>query len=206
MALQPLAEERISGSGVTSVGMAAGSVFTVEIGPIMLPSEHLAELRETGLTKIRLCCAAAVAEMKATMQERMDLLVAEREADGDEVSGDGRIQEFNLGNDAGNFSLVEQQPLFAKLHSNPIMLHMLETFAGGPVRAAHAPSTRITMPQDGSLGPGGGWHCDTPYNAKPFRDYQRESGAETFPDVSRPLGIQCNLCVDEYTEENGGTM
>ena len=39
-----------------------------------------------------------------------------------------------------------------------------------------------------------------------FRQWQQESGAEEFPDVSRPLGVQCNLCVDEYTEENGGTM
>ena len=45
--------------------------------------------------------------------------------------------------------------------------------------------------------------ADTPYNGPGSRIW---SGDDEFPDVSRPLGVQCNLCVDEYTEENGGTM
>jgi ectoine hydroxylase-related dioxygenase (phytanoyl-CoA dioxygenase family) len=49
-------------------------------------------------------------------------------------------------------------------------------------------------------------HCDTPYNNAKFRDWQRDSGSDDFPDVHKPLGVQCNLCVDEYTAENGGTM
>lgn len=49
-------------------------------------------------------------------------------------------------------------------------------------------------------------HCDTPYNNAKFREWQRDSASDAFPDVHKPLGVQCNLCVDEYTAENGGTM
>eukprot|EP01046_Picozoa_sp_COSAG06_P021121 COSAG06_NODE_1572_length_9064_cov_8.042052_5_plen_461_part_00 len=185
------------------------AAFAVEVGPVRLPSEHLEELRSSGFTKLRVASAADIASMKSTITQRMESLVAQREASGEERSGKGRMQEFNLNDDAeggDDYRLVEQAPLFARLHANPVMLHLLEAFTGGPVRAAHPPSTRITMPQDGSLGPGGGWHCDTPYNGAVFRAWQRDSSREDFPDVTRPLGVQCNLCVDDYTTRNGGTM
>jgi hypothetical protein len=59
------------------------------------------------------------------------------------------------------FSPIEHEPILAQVHTNPVMLSILEALLGGGgngVRAAHPPTTRITMPQDGSLGPGGGWH------------------------------------------------
>ena len=38
------------------------------------------------------------------------------------------------------------------------MLWLLESWFGTPVRASHTPGAKIIMPQDGSLGPGQGWH------------------------------------------------
>eukprot|EP01045_Picozoa_sp_COSAG04_P023917 COSAG04_NODE_2916_length_3388_cov_1.855275_2_plen_50_part_00 len=26
-----------------------------------------------------------------------------------------------------------------------------------------------------------------------------------WPDPTRPMGVQCNVCIDEYTVENGAT-
>ena len=157
-------------------------LFSVLMGPAKLPSEHLAELRAVGLTKLRVCSPAQVEAMKAAIGGRMDELIARREAAGAEISGHGRVQEFSLqededegrtperpdrGSDAragagAGFLLAEQCPEFARLHSHPVQLHILESFVGSSVRAAHPPTTRITMPQDGSLGGGGGWHCGEP--------------------------------------------
>lgn len=133
------------------------AVFSAEMGPMRLPTEHLKELREDGFTKLRAVPMAEIASIKAMLQERMESLISQREAAGVQISGQGRIQEFSLSEDEDAFSLVEQSPSFARLHANPVMLHLLEAFTGGPVRAAHPPSTRITMPQNGDLGPGGGW-------------------------------------------------
>jgi hypothetical protein len=78
------------------------------------------------------------------------------------------------------------------------------------------------MPQDGSLGPGQGWHSDTPYD-KGLRGLPHgkvwqvdasgalnntQDGVEDFsawPDPARPLGLQCNVCIDPFSEANGGT-
>ena len=133
------------------------AVFSAEMGPMCLPSEHLNELREEGLTKLRAVSKEEIASMKAMIQQRMESLISQREAAGVGISGQGRIQEFNLSEDQDAFCLVEKSPSFARLHANPVMLHLLEAFTGSPVRAAHPPSTRITMPQNGDLGPGGGW-------------------------------------------------
>jgi hypothetical protein len=133
------------------------AVFTAQIGPMRLPSEHLNELRESGFTKLRAVPIAEIASIKSVLKQRMESLITQREAAGVQISGQGRIQEFNLSEDEDVFRLVERNPFFARLHANPVMLHLLEAFTGGPVRAAHPPSTRITMPQNGDLGPGGGW-------------------------------------------------
>ena len=135
----------------------AAAVFSPEVGPLRLPSVHLNELRERGFTKLRTVSMVQVASMKTTLHQRMESLISQREAAGVEISGPGRVQEFNLGEEEDAFQLVEKSPMFARLHANPVMLHLLEAFTGGPVRAAHPPSTRITMPQNGELGPGGGW-------------------------------------------------
>ena len=52
----------------------------------------------------------------------------------------------------------ESGHLFARLHTHPVMLWLLESWFGTPVRASHTPGAKIIMPQDGSLGPGQGWH------------------------------------------------
>ena len=75
-----------------------------------------------------------------------------------------------------------------------------------PIRAAHTPVTRITLPQDGQRGPGGGWHCDTPYNLQYFAEWRAANGDPEFPPPRRPLGMQCNVCLDPFTEANGATL
>ena len=136
---------------------AQAAMFSPEIGPVKLPSDHLDDLRVRGFTRLRAVSMAQVVSMKTTLHQRMETLISQREAAGVEISGPGRVQEFNLSEEEEAFHLVEKSPLFARLHAHPVMLHLLEAFTGSPVRAAHPPSTRITMPQNGDLGPGGGW-------------------------------------------------
>ena len=92
-------------------------VFTVQFGPTQLPSEHLAELRATGLTRLRVCSTRATAAMRATVQRRMDTLTASREAAGADVSGEGRVQEFSLSDpeDEEQFSMCEYRRLISPI-------------------------------------------------------------------------------------------
>ena len=47
------------------------------------------------------------------------------------------------------------------------------------------PVTRITLPQDGQRGPGGGWHCDTPYNLQFYTEWRAAHGDPPFPPPAR---------------------
>ena len=49
-------------------------------------------------------------------------------------------------------------------------------------------------------------HCDTPYGWDEFRQQVERSGGRFPEPVARPLGVQCNICVDDYTPENGATL
>lgn len=57
----------------------------------------------------------------------------------------------------------DQGHLFGRMHCHPVMLWLLEQSFGAPARCGgHTPQAKTIMPQDGSRGPGQGWHSDTP--------------------------------------------
>ena len=57
----------------------------------------------------------------------------------------------------------EQGHLFGRMHCHPVMLWLLEEMFAAPARTGgHTPNAKVIMPQDGSWGPGQGWHSDTP--------------------------------------------
>ncbi len=61
-----------------------------------------------------------------------------------------------------NYLHEDRGCLFGRVHTHPVVLWLLESYFGAPVRASHTPGAKIIMPQDGSIGPGQGWHSDTP--------------------------------------------
>ena len=53
----------------------------------------------------------------------------------------------------------ERGYLFGRMHCHEVMMWLLEQSFGGPVRTGgHTPNAKTIMPQDGSWGPGQGWH------------------------------------------------
>ena len=63
------------------------------------------------------------------------------------------------GSERKDFWSGERGYLFGRMHCQPVMLWLLEQSFGGPARTGgHTPNAKTIMPQDGSWGPGQGWH------------------------------------------------
>jgi hypothetical protein len=167
------AEEEGEGEG----GSVAPQLVALQHGPDRLPSEYLAELEATGLVCVPGLGPRVVAHLRALVGREM----AELEAAGRPEELEFRWSPAWGYNLAHGFEaarcLAERSHHFARAQTHPLMLQLMEAYMGDggavPIRAAHTPVTRITLPQDGSRGPGGGWHCDTPYNLQVYPPPQR---------------------------------
>jgi hypothetical protein len=130
---------------------------------------------------------------------------------------------------AGAWDFVRTCPQVLRFHTHPVMLWVVGEYLGTRLlRAAHPPVPRVADPGSGY----GGWvsfvwrspptcphawyvltrriarallqHNDTPYQQLMQRGFPEHGFG---PDDSMPpLGLQCNMCIDEYREANGGTM
>ncbi|KAL0021469.1 hypothetical protein WJX79_006443 [Trebouxia sp. C0005] len=85
--------------------------------------------------------------------------------------------------------------LMAQLVCQPVLLQVLHRYLGSKCRLATFSSNTL-LPQDGSLGSGLGWHPDYPYH-----DID-----QPWPPPEFPLGCQVLICLDEFRQDNGGTM
>ena len=142
------------------------------------------------------------------------------------TAGDKRLQHrADLGH--GGWRFLQTEPLVLRFHTHPVMLWVLqvrcssihlkpeskakrgagggggggaeasvgrlqEFFGTALLRAAHPPVPRVASPGSGP----GGWHNDTPYQQLMQRGFPDQG----FPEA--PLGVQCNVCIDEYSAEN----
>ena len=186
-------------------GDSPGSLFTVEVGPVSLPSAHLAELRATGMTVVTVASPAAVAEMRAVIEARMQAVSDVRRRAGKLLSGEEGTppHEFTLDEPllpleppVGEFGwLCFASSRFAELNAHPVQLWLLEQFMGCAALSAHPPAARINMPEEywaeveGARGGEGGWHLDTPYAWQELKDYVAATDSGVFP-VERPLGVR----------------
>ena len=85
----------------------------------------------------------------------------------DQASADDVAERVRGGGSSARSYLYEERGhLFGRVHTHPIVLWLLESYFGTPVCASHTPGAKVIMPQDGSLGPGQGWHSDTPVSTR----------------------------------------
>jgi hypothetical protein len=193
--------------------------FQLEVGPVLLPSVHLLQLRESGITVLRAASAEAVAAMRTIITGRMaDVEAARRAACVPIATGSmehAPPHEFQLEEELLPFDppigatqwLLQSSPLFAQLNAHPVQLWLLEQFMGSGAIAAHTALPRINMPRKfWTREETGGWHCDTPYGWNEFKEHVERTGGRFPEPVARPLGVQCNICLDDYTPENGATL
>ena len=159
--------------------------FVAEPAPDKLPSECLRCLRECGHCQFeRVISPAAIDTIKKLVHATLD------------AAG---IGDNLRPTKSSSLDYLERSALFYQMHFHPVVMWVLENFFGSPwIRAAHPPVPRVAEPGSGP----GDWHNDTPYQQLMQRGYD----AYSMPFPNLPLGVQANVCVDDYYDANGGTM
>jgi hypothetical protein len=155
-----------------NIGGHAPIRFKLRKGSLRLPSQHLAELRERGLTIVENVlsiddCIALKDSVMRTKNPR------------------GTDARYTFG---GGLEL----PDVCKAVANPISLWIMRQQLGDKhIKCAHEPKFSVIMPSTGKSCSGkdgaNHWHTDYPWK-------------------SEALAVQCNVCVDEFTKENGATQ
>ena len=159
-------------------------------GPLAKPpSAHVAELKAEGFTVLPRVSFGA--DLEAIVRA-----VAARRATLDEPPTDGYIWMQQM---------LQTHPAFARAATHPVVLYVVSQMLGDDFHFCHTPIVNTLKPTRdlaGAAFAGQAWHADYPYRSA---DFNAAGGAPfAFPD--EPLGVQVNLCVDEFTEQNGGTM
>ena len=91
--------------------------------------------------------------------------------------------------------MMKEDPAMIRMCAHPVMLSVMKEYFGNKeIAYGHTPIVNTMKPveQAPDLTPGPGWHSDFPYR-----------GDNMFDGVN--LGIQCNICFDEFREDNGAT-
>ena len=192
---------------------AGGSVFTALCGPNRLPSSYVAEMEAAGYALLdNILRPDDVRELKTTH----DALVGDAAAFGP-AEGRGGLDSNQI---------LCEAPMLAKSSFHPVAMWVIQRYLGVPeLHMSHVPSYTITKPATTQRGvPGvGGWHGAAAAAAHPHRrvlprcadcphctaaaDYPYRRGRfldDVYPDAPR-FGVQYNVCVDEFTPENGAT-
>lgn len=158
--------------------------FSICRGPAKLPSEHLVELVEKGYTVIeRILEPGVIAHLKQVFAlRRCDRHSSEPATD-------------------GNFwmqFMLPQTPAIARAISHPVALWVLTHYLGTEaIHYGHQPIVQTLKPAKALLGahPEGGWHSDFPY-------HQGYASC----NFEKRLGVQFNICVDDFRRDNGATQ
>ncbi len=105
----------------------------------------------------------------------------------EEIGGEERLQTINDTHTAR--ALLVYDEIFLSVATNPLVLRIVERFLGD-YYTLMLQNGIINVPMVGDEQNAGSWHRDLNY--------------QHFVS-SRPLSISALFCVDEFTEENGGT-
>ena len=164
-----------------------GSPFRIIDGPCQTPSSHLDELRSQGFTVLRhVMDDAAIALLKTGVSRER----AERHAH--ESSHDGSFWIVN--------SLIWSVEV-ARAASHPVALWIMRQYMRtDEIHFCHQPVITTVKPADRLAGtfPEDGWHTDYPYHAGVLP-------ADSWPEHP-PLGVQFNICVDAFRDDNAATQ
>ena len=154
------------GGGADPDGGVLAAPFVLQAGPDRLPSQYLEQLHTEGLVCVPAFGPRIVEHLRAIVADELERLEASGQTEQAEFRWSPKWG-YNLAHafEADRF-LCERSHHFARAQTHPVMLWLMEQYMGDggtvPIRAAHTPVTRITLPQDGSRGPGGGWCVPDP--------------------------------------------
>ena len=177
------------------------AVFTALTAPTRLPSDYVKEMNETGFSILDgIMQPDDIAELRAHAQEI-------KQGGGNQFRGAGggnaparkEPEEGRWGLD--NNVALATSPIIGKCSFHPVALWVIQQYLGVPeLCQSHIPSYTILKPAKKLLGerPPGGWHADYPYRPGRFTN-------DEWPEFPR-LGVQYNICVDQFTGHNGATQ
>ena len=161
-----------------------GARLSTQPGPERMPSEYLAELKDRGFTILdNLMTHQEVGRLKGEVARRIS--DNEQKTDGRLGVGDGVTWSADV----------------ARVVTHPVALWLMQTYLGTKaIHYCHPPSVTCMRPAKELLGkfPPLGWHTDYPYHPGVL---ERERWGD-----DRPLGVQVNVCVDEFRADNAATQ
>lgn len=169
-----------------TLGQPTG-VFNLYAGPDRLPTVHLAELRQEGITVLaRVLMPSAIKRMKEQFADRR----AQKHADESDFDGQFWMRDG-----------LSWSPDLARAITHPVALWLLQQYLEtDEIHFCHSPVITTLKPAKALLDtfPEGGWHSDYPYHPGVFPD-------EYWPET--PIfGAQFNICVDSFEPGNAGTQ
>lgn len=160
-----------------------GALFTVQHGPADLPSEYLRTFNENGWV-----CLPAI--LDAGVVEELE-----------KVSCTGRWSDRKYDKST---SLLNQSAAVGRAGAEPVSLWLLRQYLQtNDIRFAHAPGIAVLSKDDGKRDVQG-WHSDFPY----LWGITGRVGGDRVPihtSGDLVLGVQCNICISEFTRDNGAT-
>ncbi len=164
-----------------------GSGLTVREGPTRLPSEHLTELRDRGLTVVeRLLDPTTIERLKRRAYREL------ARQQNQPIESDDRVHWTNA---------LAWSPDIARAATNPVAIWVLERYLGTPdIHCCHPAGLTAMRPTKNLLGtfPEEGWHCDYPYHPNIFPD--------NFWPEAPVYGVQFNICIDAFRPDNAATQ
>ena len=176
---------RHDGAPLASDGTVAneGAIFSPGHGPAHLPSESLESFKQNGWV-----CLPSV-------------IVPEIVEELERLSCTGRWENETYDRSKAP---LNQSSAVAKIATEPVSLWLMRQYMQThEIRLGHSPSFAILSPDDGKRNVQG-WHSDFPYL------WGIAGGAvgnriPTHKVDGLVMGVQRNLCVSEFTKENGAT-
>ena len=178
-----------AGNSITDSGTSGkpAGVFNLYAGPDRLPSVHLAEFRQEGLTLLaRVLLPSAINRLKEQAAARR----AQRHADESVFDG-----QFWMGDG------LSWCPDLARAFTHPVALWLLQQYLEtDDIHFCHPPVITTLKPAKALIGtfPEGGWHSDYPYHPGVFPD-------DHWPETP-VFGAQFNICVDRFERRNAATQ
>jgi hypothetical protein len=154
-----------------------GAVFTVCHGPEKLPSEYLQTLRDTGWVALTGILSASIL---------------------DGLQRVGCVEAYE-GTVPARVTPLAQDAAIARVTVEPVSLWLTrEYMQTRDIRLGHPPSVSALPPDDGKREVQG-WHTDFPY-------LWGTGDRIPLPSGDLVLGMQRNVCVSDFTRDNGATI
>ncbi|MFP6822650.1 MAG: phytanoyl-CoA dioxygenase family protein [Pseudomonadales bacterium] len=160
------------------------ATYTAHRGPALMPSDYLATFKENGWV----CLASILSSDIVDELER--------------VSCCGRWSDREYDRET---PLLNQTAAVARASVEPVSLWLIRQYLSTEeIRLAHSPGLAVLTPDDGERDVQG-WHSDFPYLWGITRKQGDDQRIPIGMSGELSMGVQRNICVSEFTHENGAT-